>query len=448
MSQPLAIDGIVSGINTSALIRSIIEASARPQRAMQNSQTALRTQRERIATLSTRLRSVSSSIDSALNGAGVNRAAVTSGPSTQFTAQVGLGAVNGNYQVQVDSLARAQVSASQGFADRDALGTIGEGVLTFTVGSGTRSVTVNGTNNSLSGLASAINELEGLSAYVTNTGDASAPWRLVVQSTESGVDGAFTVDDSGLAGGFDLTTTTTAANAQLRVNGLDITRSSNTIEGAIPGLTLNLTAAGGGPETLTIARDDKAFIDRVAEIFSAYNDARTFFNEQSFFNAETRARGPLAGDTTARRAFERLGTLVSGSYTAEGTDLSGLAQLGVRTERNGTLTFDREAFAARLAADPEGVRSLLGSNTGPLAAIRREINEVQVDPTSGSLTTRSAGLEESVRDYETRIQRFQSYLDGYADRLRAQFGAMEAALGRLQAAQVSMGALFAQPAGR
>lgn len=441
-----AIDGIVSGIDTSGLIDSIIGAAAGPKRTMEATRADLQARRERLATLTGQLSDVSAAIGEVDKSAGWLRPAITSGDAAGFSASTTPTAPPGSYDVRVDSLARAQVNGSQGFADADSLGVIAEGTLKITLGDTTHDIVIDGSNSSLKELADDLGALEGITAYTVNTGDATNPYRLVLQADGSGSGGAFSVDTSGLGGAGTVptfATLTAASDASVQVNGMTITSSTNRIEGAIPGITLDLKAEGGPAEMLTIGQDDDALLDKLEAVFESYNKARGFYNTNSFFNSETGNRGPLATDATSRRAFDRLGSLVSRSYEGAGADVVALSQLGVKTNRDGTLTFDRGVFATKLAENPSDVQALMTSDAGPLAALRQEIDTVQVDSVEGALTNRTESLRGSIRDQDERIERFQEYLDGYTQRLRDQFSAMEVALGRLQGAQQSIGSLFA-----
>jgi flagellar hook-associated protein 2 len=445
------IDGIVSGIDTTGLINAIIEAEASQQRAMEAQRDELTQRRERVAALSNRLQGVSTAIDAIDAPEDWAVSTVTSSENTQFTATVDEDAAPGTYAIRVDALATAQVTASGGFADRVAPGTIAHGTFDVDVGGTVTTITIDATNDSLADMAALINEVDGVTAYTVNTGAATDPWRLVIQADETGTAGTFSLDTTGLTGGTGsvptFTDEVTAVDASVEVNGITILSSENTLRGVVPGIDLQLDAVGTGTELLSVGEDREALVERIQGFVDAYNDAVSYYKQQSFFNPDTGNRGPLAGDGTARRAISRLGTLVSGSYTVADSTFAGLSQLGFSTQRDGTLQFDSGVLEDALDADLENVQAFFTDPDGPLAALRSEIDDVQVDSENGALTSRTESLKESVEGYEERIEDFQQYLDDYAQRLRDQFTNMELTLGRLQGAQAQLASLFASIGG-
>ena len=442
-----SIDGIVSGLDTSGLINAIIEAAATPQLAMTQQRDGLEERREKVAALSSRFADISTAIDAIDDSDDWNIATVTSGDNTAFTATVDGDAALGTYSITVNALAKAQTTATAGYADRSSLGVIAQGNLDVTVGGVTTSLTVDGTNDSLGDLAALLNDVEGITAFTVDTGDATNPFRLVVQADETGEDGSFTIDATGLTGGTGTTPVFTdevpASNADITINGIDIESSSNLLTNILPGVDLQLVAEGGPTESLAVGEDREGLVDLVDAFVESYNEAISFYDVQSFFNAETGNRGPLSGDGTSRRAVSNLGFKISGSYTVTDSTTVALAELGFSTNRDGTLTFDRAEFEDALSDDFDGVKAFLTSPDGPLAALKTEIDDVQVDSENGALTNRVDSLKESVDSYEERIADFQDYLDSYASRLRDQFTQMEITLGRLQSAEGALASLFA-----
>jgi flagellar hook-associated protein 2 len=442
-----SIDGIVSGINTTALIDAVIAASAGPQRAMQAQRTDLEARRERVSALSTRLTTLSTALKK-LDGADEWKVAKrTSADATGFISNVDNDATLGTYAIRVNQLATSQVTASGNYAERNTAGQIAHGTLNITVGSATTAITIDSTNDTLADLASALDEVEGISAFTVDTGDATNPWRLVVQADDSGTAGAFTLDTTGLTGGTGsaptFTNPVTAVNATITVNGVSVTRSSNVFTDVVPGIDITARAETSAAETMTVEQDNAAVGDLMQEIVTAYNDAVNYYKQQSFFNSETGNRGPLNGEGTTRRAMTGLGTMLTTSYTVAGTTFQSLAELGFETQRDGTIVWDRTVFDDALDADPDAVSTFLSSADGPFQALVTEIDDVLVDSENGSLTNRAESLGESVESYDERIEDFQDYLDDYAQRLRDQFTNLELTLARLQSSQSALTSLFA-----
>lgn len=444
-----AIDGIVSGIDTTGLINSIIEAESGTLRAMQAQQSDLKDRREKVAALAGRITEISTTLDDLDELEDWDLATITSEENTAFSVDIDDDATAGTYTVQVNRLAKALVQTSSGYADRAAADSIALGTMDVTVAGVTTTITVDDATDTLADLAAKINEVDGVTAYTVDTGSGSTPWQIVIQADETGTANGFTLDTSGLtdtSGGRTVPTFSTASaadDADVTINGVNIVSSTNVLDDVVPGIDLSLRTQGGPPEVLTVEQDTSGLIDKVQAFADKFNEAVSYHNEQSFFNQDTGNRGPLAGDSTSRRAVDRLGILVSGSYTVTDNDFQSLAELGFSTNRDGTLTFDRSEFEDAFDADPDMVIGFLTSADGPVAALKTEIDDVLVDSDEGTLTSRQESLKESEESYDERIADFQDYLDSYAQRLRDQFTNLELTLGRLQSAQTSLAALFA-----
>ena len=216
----------------------------------------------------------------------------TSGDSTIYTASAAANAVPGAYAVEVTALAQAHKLASKGFATvTDQLGT---GTLTITKGSVATAVTIAAADNSLSGIRDAINAAKaGVTATIINDGSATTPYKLIVTSNDTGAANAVkitvsgdsvgtNVDDDGLSqlaydpagtlgNGKNLTQTAAAQNATLKVDGVDISKTTNTVTDVIQGVTLNLVKTGAAT-TLTVVRDTASVKTSVEAFVKAYND--------------------------------------------------------------------------------------------------------------------------------------------------------------------------------
>lgn len=281
-------------------------------------------------------------------------------------------AARGSYNVVVDQLAKAQSLASSTFDDKDTTA-LGSGTLTVSVGGETKTLTIDSSNNTLQGLADEINEAElGVSAGIIDTGDG---YRLVLSAEETGIDNAVTImvsDDDGndadLAGlsqfAFDgaannLTETVAAEDAVIQVNGIAISRSTNTIANVIDGLTFELKSEGA-TSTVKVEQDSGAVVDRVQAFVDKYNAFQQAIDSLAGYNAETQQGGLLTGDATVRSIQGQLrGLLTNVVPGLEKSAVRTLADVGVTTNpKTGLLEFDREQFQAQLAENPDDVTAL------------------------------------------------------------------------------------------
>src|SRR5690606_6994281 len=234
--------------------------------------------------------------------------------------------------------------ASGTFADADTT-TIGTGTLTFTVNGVSTDVAVDGSNNTLQGLADSINDSNaGLSAGIVDTGSG---FRLVLSSDESGLDNAIQVsvtdsdgnntDVSGLSQfAFDgttsnLTETVAAKDALLEVNGISVSRSSNTVDGVVQGVTFDVKSVG--TSTVKVERDPDEVASRVQEFDDKYYTIQDVIDKSSGYNDDTGVGSILSVDSTFRNIERDLRSdLTTEPARMESSTVSTLADLGIKSE--------------------------------------------------------------------------------------------------------------------
>lgn len=374
--------------------------------------------------------------------------ALTARSSNESVATVNVDpsvASRGSYSVNVTQLAQAQSLASGTFADADTT-TIGTGTLTFTVNGVSTDVAVDGSNNTLQGLADSINDSNaGLSAGIVDTGSG---FRLVLSSDESGLDNAIQVsvtdsdgnntDVSGLSQfAFDgttsnLTETVAAKDALLEVNGISVSRSSNTVDGVVQGVTFDVKSVG--TSTVKVERDPDEVASRVQEFVDKYNALQDVIDKASGYNADTGVGGILSGDSTIRN-IER--DLRSGLTTVpagmENSTVRTLADLGIKTEPStGKLVFDADVFKEKLEADPEAVTALFSEQNG-VDGIAGKI-EATIEnflASDGAISGRTRGLNNALDQIQEQRDRLGLRMETYRERLIAQFSAADSLIAQL-----------------
>jgi len=282
----------------------------------------------------------------------------------------------GTYSVEVTSLASAQALASRDvFADRDST-SVGQGTLTLSVGNKTANITIDNSNDTLQGLANAINEADaGVSAGVIDTGNG---FQLVLSADETGTDNAVSISVSGDSGGTDtdnqglsrfafnagmdadsgLNETIAASDAVMKINGVEVTRSTNNFENVIDGLTFDIAATG--TSIVKVQQDYGAVADRVAGFVDNFNSLQSTIDSLAGFNAEAGVGGLLNGDRTVRGIQNQLRQILTRVVPGlEGASVRSLADVGITTNfETGGLDFDRAKFQEQLKNNPDDVTAL------------------------------------------------------------------------------------------
>lgn len=314
-------------------------------------------------------------------------------------------------------------------------GTVDAGGITFTVGAGGLAagsakvaVATTSAGATLSDLASAITRVGGpATAQVIDTGSGTTPWRLVVSATATGTAGALTVDLNGFTGlGAGLSELRAAADATLTMGTLTITRSTNTIDDLIPGVTLKLASAAPGTDvTVQVTRDTDAIVKKVATLVDALNEVVKAEKRYDYYDPATKTGGVLLGDSSARGMLQQLldgvhATLGSGSLTTIG-------QLGVTLQRDGTYALDETKLRAAVESDFDGAAAVLANVAGTLKA-----TVVAMQDPEGLLATAKGSAEATKRMLQQRIDRENSRLELVEARYRLQFSRLEQVLGQLR----------------
>ena len=285
-------------------------------------------------------------------------------------------ASRGTYSLEVTSLAGAQALASRDvFADRDAT-SVGQGAMTLNVGDKTTNITIDSSNDTLQGLANAINDADaGVSAGVIDTGNG---FQLVLSADETGTANAVSISVSGDTVGTDtdnqglsrfafntgmdvdsgLRETIAASDAVMEINGVEVTRSTNSFENVIDGLTFDITETGSS--IIKVQQDLGAVADRVQGFVDKFNSLQSTIDSLAGFNAEAGVGSLLTGDSTVRSIQNQLRQVLTRVVPGlENSSVRSLADVGITTNfETGGLEFDRAKFEEQLKNNPDDVTAL------------------------------------------------------------------------------------------
>ena len=402
--------GAGSGVDFTALASQLVDAQfAAKNAALTKKNTQLTTQISGLGQLKSGIMGFSSGLSTLVKGG-----SLATQPTSSNTTILNVSALAGaklsgfSASLEVRALAAAQSAATTPVTDRTAsigtgkftltfgTGTVASGAFTgFVAGSGTPvDIPIDAAHASLDGIASAIN---AANAGITATIVTDAAGARLTLKGKSGAEQAFTLsatEDSGAPGLAALnigpgatgtTIGTAAADAVVAVDGVSLKRSTNSISDLLPGVQLDLVNAAVGT-VVTIGTKAPG-----AQISQAVSDFVETFNQlQSLVKSQTNATtGSLFGDPAARTLGRSLGQLtltqlVSGAAAGAPKTLS---DIGISTNRDGTLSVNAAQLAKALAANPAGVEALFadgsGASGGGLAAALAAISTSVTDATSG-----------------------------------------------------------------
>ena len=440
--MPITATGIGSGLDVESLVSQLILADVQPAENRLNTKEA---SYQAQLTAYGSVKSVLSQFQAAAASAGVASQYIGKLASTSLfdtvTATADSSADVGDYDLEVSTLAKAQSLASSAFSATTA--TLGTGTLTISLGtvgydSGASSVTgftqktnttsvsvaIDSSNNTLTGVRDALNAASaGLNASVVNDGSG---YRLVIQSDSTGAENAVSIsvadtgdsnstDNAGLSQlAFNQTAahllqTGAGTDAAIKINGLDVTSTSNTVTAAVEGVSFTLKKITSSPVLISVTKDTAKATAGVNGLITAFNQFNTEINSLTSYNATTASGSVLTGDATLRNLASNVRASLNAAVANSGGQYSTLAELGITTNViDGSLSLDSTKFAAILENDATDVAKVLAAFGTPTnanvefvsAGSATEVGTYAVasttTTTSGSLTASSAI---SVRSY-------------------------------------------------
>ena len=385
MSTPLtSISGLISGIDTTSLVDAIIAQARAPAVRMETQETAISNQQASITAYRTALGNLQAAAtalqDGTAFGGSTVSAALSAGTRLLANASATADAVAGQYQLKVTSLAAAEKLGSGTVANAtSALGYSGS----FTVNGQTVTVSATDTLANIRDRINAVNSgtnATGVTASILTVSATDS--RLVLTSSKTGAAGATLADTSGTIlqslGYLDNTETKQAgailsagSNANFSLDNIPLTRTTNTIDDAIPGVTLNLVGAeNGAVTTLTVARDSSSAAQAVQSFVAAYNTLIQFVQAQGTVTTSgTSTSTPaLYGDSLIRGIRSGLPQRILQSVLGAPGDLATAATVGLSLSRDGTLSLDSAKFTAAFENRPNDVQTLFGESRSATGA--------------------------------------------------------------------------------
>lgn len=366
----VSLSGLVSGINVQSLITNLSAAYQQPITLLQNQEQSYQTTLSAWGTLQSSLSSLQSALGGLQNIGSSSNRSVSLSNSNVASASVTANAAVGSYSLTDTVLAQSQSIYSQNFTSASD-SAVGTGTLQIQVGSGAVSnVTISSSNDTLNGIASAINQANtGVNAAVVYDGTG---YRLTLTGSSTGSGSAFTVSSSGATGSLanlsysssasgDMTLSQKAQNASVSINGLVVTSASNTVSGAIPGVTLNLLQSSGS-STLQVSASNSGFTSAVQSFTTAFNSTMSTINKLTAYNAQTGSGGPLLGDASVQDLRTQLLNMISGPGVgvSYGSSYNSLASVGLGLTSSGTITLNTGKLSTALSSNYNTVAGLFG----------------------------------------------------------------------------------------
>jgi flagellar hook-associated protein 2 len=388
-TPPITAPGIASGLDVNSLIDQLVAVDKQPLVNLQQREASYQAQLSAFGSLKGSLSTLQSAMQSLSTVSSFQQVSADVGDTTLLTASATSDVAAGTHTIDVQQLAQAQHLRSTTFTDSTT--PVGTGSLTFEFGTydsgnntftlnpdqSAHTITITPGSDTLSGIRDAVNAADiGVSASIINDGSGDV---LVFSSQNSGTanslkvtvtdDDGTNTDGAGLSqlaydptaaagSGRNLSEIVAAQNANVVIDGIAVSKSSNTISDALEGVTLNLLKAGAGPTTLTIATDTDAIQAATQKFVDAYNGFTTTLKNLTAYDADTKVAAPLQGDSTTLSIERSVRSVLSLSVAYAPGKTAALPDIGITLQDDGTLAVDNTKLQQVIQDQPDLIGKL------------------------------------------------------------------------------------------
>lgn len=441
--------GVGSNIDIANIVTKLMEIERAPLDRLIEQKTSIDAKISSLGTIKSSLSAFQSALAGLTDGTSILANKATSSNPTYIQATGTSGSVAGNHTIEVSTLAYAQTIVAAGQADSTAA--IGGGTsTTLTIDQGSVSggvftananpsfnVVIDSSNNTLEGIRDAINaENQGVTASIVNDGDPTNPYRLVLSSKETGADSVIRIGVSGDAtlsgllsqdpeGIQNLTETVTAKDASFTVDGIAITKSSNSVSDVISGVTLDLQAdtTTVGPVTVSVSQDTDSAKTAIKAFVTAYNDLREVINTETAAGIDGSTAGALASDSSTRQIFNTIRDAINQAPTGITGSYTNLSSIGVSFQRDGTLALDETQLDSAIQDDSNNVAELFSAADGYATRLDSIAEDMLIY--NGTIDSRTNVFKDRISDLEDRQVTLESRLERIEARMRQRFTALD-----------------------
>jgi flagellar hook-associated protein 2 len=424
-----SVDGLVSGMSTSALISSLMQVEAAPQTSLKSKVSKQQTVVSAYQTVNTKLASLETAAKN-MGQLATWRSVSPTSTSTSVTATATSSNSNATGSVTFDvlSLAKAQVSTARVAGTGDISGNS----VTLSIGGVDTAIDVSA-DRSAAGVAKAIND-KGLGVRATVVTDDQGKSILQLSGTKTGAANAFTL--SGLtvdpvAGTGTVLTPTAAADAKLQVGGdpasggYTVSSATNSFDKLITGTSITVSKVESGV-TVEATANAGAIADKMKALVDAANGALSEIKARTATSTSTSGGvtkvtgAPLSGDFMVRQISDKILSTVSGGLTGYGS----LSQFGVSLTRDGTLSFDADKFKATYAKDPAALKT-------QASAFAEKLEKV-ADDQQTNVTNAVTSRTQLIKNLNDQISNWDNRLALRRESLQKQFSGLETSLGKMK----------------
>lgn len=429
---PLTFTGISSfSSDFQTILQRSLSIAEIPLQILQNKDSDILQQKTLLGSMNSVVADLGSSLTS-LGEIATNQALAASSSDSSVVSVTNTGAsAPTQYTInEITSLAKPATETSlQSYADSSSTPVSSTGTVELTVGSQSYQFTLS--QNNLLGLRDAINaQGAGVTATILTTGSGNY---LSVSANSPGTTTLALKDDPEGAN-TDLLTTTIdpvsgmqGSNAVFKLNGISISRSSNTVNDVIPGVTFNLLDTTSSPVRVTLASDRTQLASALQDFATKYNAVVDAVNQQVGQSA-----GLLSGDYIVRQIQQDLRQV--GSYTTTSGTVRSLADLGIEFDDTGKMSLNQDTFNNLSDTQISDAFSFLGSATTGLASLASNFTQLS-DPIDGLIKLQQDGYDQTDQQLQKQISDLTDRINATQQSTSAKLQAADALLAELESQQ-------------
>ena len=439
--------GLGSGLDVNGIIAKLMAVEQQPLTALTKKEASYQAKLSAFGSMQGALSSLQTAAKTLKTSSTFTDKSATTTDSTVLTASAVLTADAGTYDITTTTLAKNHIIRSDG--TYELTDTFNGGTLNIQIGStagsgGTTTAVSIPDGSTLLGVKDAINAANaGVTATVVNDGTTN---RLLLSSTATGSAGNILLSAAQTGSGgtknitdFDYTgidgtvvQSRPPDNAVFTVNGLTITRSSNTVTDAINGVTLKLVKEGSSA-SVSVAANTDGVTSAVNAFIKAYNDAVGQLKTLTAYDATNKKAAVLTGDSTARGIQSQLAALLGANVSGVSGDISRISQIGITIQKDGSLSLNSSTLTAALAAGKDVAALFSQTTTGNTGIAVRfyDLLEGMVG-TSGLIPNRTEGITASIKTTQKNAEAFNLRLTQIEKRYRAQFTSLDSLVASMQ----------------
>jgi flagellar hook-associated protein 2 len=440
--------GIGSGLDVAGIISKLMAVESQPMTALATKESSYQAKLSAFGSMQGALASLQTAAKTLQTTSTFTGKSASVSDSTTLSASAILTAQAGTYDINVTKLAKNHIVHSNGnYALTD---TFNGGTLDIQIGSTgglggtTKSVTI-ADGSTLTDMMEAINAADaGVYASVVNDGTTN---RLIISSETTGSAGNIRITSAQSGSGnaqnitdFDYTGVDGGMiqdrgpdDANFTINGLPITRSSNTVTDAINGVTLTL-AKESSSATITVAPNTSNVGAAVDAFVKAYNDVVSQLKSMTAYDATNKKAAILTGDSTARNIQTQLTSMVQASVSGVTGGISSLSNIGIAMQKDGSLVTDKSKLTAALSDPTKDVTALFTQSTSGNKGIAVRFNELLdgLIGTDGLIPSRTSGINTSIKSLQKQSDALNLRLTQIEKRYRTQFTSLDTLMASMQ----------------